>query len=71
MTSGLVIGAKNLIVTRELADEIREGEVQKKYYILVEGVVKEERFQIKSYLKKIEDRVIELESFEEIGRAHV
>lgn len=65
LTSGLVIGAKNLIVTRELADEIREGEVQKKYYILVEGVVKEERFQIKSYLKKIEDRVIELESFEE------
>ena len=64
-TSGLVIGAKNLVVTRELAEEVREGNTEKKYYILVDGVVKEDNFTLKSYLKKEETRVIELTSYEE------
>lgn len=63
-TSGLVIGAKNLVTTREISQEIRDGNVEKKYYILVKGIVKEDKFKIKSYLKKIEDRVIETEKQE-------
>ncbi|WP_349763876.1 RluA family pseudouridine synthase [Fusobacterium sp. SYSU M8D902] len=64
-TSGLVIGAKSLVVTRELAEEIRERRVDKKYYILVDGIVKKRDFIIKSYLKKIDDRVIELDKKED------
>lgn len=64
-TSGLVVGAKSLVVTRELSEEIRERKVDKKYYILVEGKVKRREFQIKSYLKKLEDKVVELEQYEE------
>ena len=64
LTAGLVIGAKNLMVTRELAEEIRDGNVDKKYYVLVEGVIKTESFQIKSYLKRIEDKVVELKRYE-------
>lgn len=64
-TSGLVIGAKNLIVTRELSEEIKNNRVRKRYYILVQGKIEEKKFAIKSYLKKIEDKVIELDKFEE------
>ena len=64
-TSGIVVGAKSLVVTRELSEEIRERKVDKKYYILVEGKVKRREFQIKSYLKKLEDKVVELEQYEE------
>ncbi|MHD0318145.1 RluA family pseudouridine synthase [Fusobacterium sp. THCT1E2] len=64
-TSGLIIGAKSLVTARELAEEIRNRNIDKKYYILVEGKVKEREFIIKSYLKKIEDKVIEVEEFEE------
>ena len=63
-TSGLVIGAKTLSVTRELAEELRDGNTEKKYYILVEGVVKEKKFTLKTYLKKEETKVIELDSYE-------
>ena len=64
-TSGLVIGAKNLIVTRELAEEVREGNTEKKYYILVDGIVKDDNFTLKSYLKKEETKVIELDFYED------
>lgn len=64
-TSGLIIGAKNLVTTRELSEEIRERNIEKKYYILVSGIIKEKTFSIKSYLKKLEDRVIELDKYEE------
>ena len=64
-TSGLIIGAKSLVIARELAEEIRNRNIEKKYYILVEGMVKNKEFTIKSYLKKIEDKVIEVEEFEE------
>lgn len=63
-TSGLVIGAKNLVVTRELAEEVREGNTEKKYYILVDGIVDKDKFTLKSYLKKEETKVIELDSYE-------
>lgn len=63
-TSGLVIGAKSLKVTRELAEEVREGNTEKKYYILVDGVVKKDKFTLKTYLKKDETKVIELDSYE-------
>ena len=64
-TSGLIIGAKSLVTARELAEEIRNRNIEKKYYILVEGIIKNREFTIKSYLKKIEDKVIEVEEFEE------
>lgn len=64
-TSGLIIGAKTLVVARELAEDIRNRDIEKKYYILVNGRVKEKEFKIKSWLKKVEDRVIEVEEFQE------
>lgn len=57
-TSGLVIGAKNKISTRLLTEEIRENRVKKKYYILVKGIIDQDKFVIENYLKKIEDKVI-------------
>lgn len=59
LTSGLIIGAKNLITTRELTELIRNREIIKKYYILVEGVIHEKNFTVKSYLKKLDDKVVE------------
>ena len=63
-TSGLVIGTKNLVINRELSEEIRERNIEKKYYILVEGKFKKKEFTIKSFLKRLEDRVVELEKYE-------
>ncbi len=63
-TSGIIIGAKTLPVVRELSEEIRERRVEKKYYILVDGIPKKNKFIIKSYLKKIETKVIELDRYE-------
>lgn len=63
-TSGLVIGAKSLVVTRELAEEIRERRIDKRYYILVDGKINKKEFILKSYLKKLEDRVVELDKYE-------
>ena len=64
-TSGLVIGAKNLVAARELSEEIKERKVDKKYYIVVDGKINKKEFVIKSYLKKLEDRVVELSSYED------
>ena len=63
-TSGLVIGAKNLVTDRELSEEIRDRNIDKKYYIIVDGKVEKKEFVIKSYLKKLDDKVVELEKFE-------
>lgn len=63
-TSGLVIGTKSLVINRELSEEMRERNIEKKYYILVEGKVKKKEFIIKSFLKRLEDRVVELEKYE-------
>ena len=64
-TSGLIIGAKSLVVARELAEDIRNRDIEKKYYIFVNGRVREKEFKIKSWLKKVEDKVIEVEEFQE------
>lgn len=64
-TSGLIIGAKNLVVARELSEEIRKRRVEKKYYIVVDGKIEKKEFVVKSYLKKMDDRVVELEHYEE------
>lgn len=63
-TSGLIIGTKSLVINRELSEEIRERNIEKKYYILVEGKFKKKEFIIKSFLKRLEDRVVELEKYE-------
>lgn len=63
-TSGLIIGTKSLVINRELSEDIRERNIEKKYYILVEGKFKKKEFTIKSFLKRLEDRVVELEKYE-------
>lgn len=59
-TSGLVIGAKNIRTARKIAEYIREREIEKKYYILVDGVIEQEEFFIENYLKKdeIEEKIV-------------
>ncbi|MDR3258108.1 MAG: RluA family pseudouridine synthase [Fusobacteriaceae bacterium] len=64
-TSGLVIGAKSLVVARNLAEDIRNREIIKKYYILVDGIVNDNEFEIISYLKKAEKKMIEVSQYEE------
>lgn len=64
-TSGLIVGGKTPPVIRELSKLIRERDSEKKYYILVEGLIKKKSFTTKSYLKKVEDSVIELDKYEE------
>ena len=58
LTSGLVIGAKNIKTAREIAKEIQLGSITKKYYILVYGKIEKEEFILENYLKKDEEKVI-------------
>ena len=58
LTSGLVIGAKNIKTAREIAKEIQLGNITKKYYILVYGKIEKEEFILENYLKKDEEKVI-------------
>ncbi|PID67325.1 MAG: RNA pseudouridine synthase [Fusobacteriales bacterium] len=62
LTSGLLLGAKNIRTARELAEDIRNNDIQKKYYILVHGIIDEEKygssFTLENYLKKDEDKVV-------------
>ncbi len=58
-TSGLVIGAKNLMTARKLSELFRRQAIEKYYLIMVEGVVEQDHFSITSFLKKEEDRVKE------------
>ena len=58
LTSGLVIGAKNIKTAREIAKEIQLGNITKKYYILVYGKIEKEKFVLENYLKKAEEKVI-------------
>ena len=58
-TSGLVIGAKNLITARKLSELFRQQVIEKYYAIMVDGVVEQDHFSITSFLKKEEDRVVE------------
>lgn len=58
MTSGLVVGAKNLPTARKLSDMIRHHMMQKIYVVLVEGIVEKDHFQLKNFLKKEQTRVV-------------
>ena len=58
LTSGLVIGAKNIKTAREIAKEIQQGNIIKKYYILVNGKIEKDNFILENYLKKDEEKVI-------------
>ncbi len=57
MTSGLVMGAKNLPTARKLSAIIRERAIHKEYAVLVEGKVEPQQFTIRNFLKKDNDRV--------------
>lgn len=63
-TSGIVIGSKNKIMTRILTEEIRENQINKRYYILAHGIISGKEFLIENYLKKIEEKVIVTEKNE-------
>lgn len=56
-TSGLVLAGKSLPVIRNLSKKIKEGTIEKKYYIIVEGVPKKKEFFLVTYLKKEEEKV--------------
>ena len=58
LTSGLVIGAKNIKTARDIAKEIQAGNIVKKYYILVNGKIEKDNFILENYLKKDEEKVI-------------
>ena len=58
LTSGLVIGAKNIKTAREIAKEIQQGNIIKKYFILVNGKIEKDNFILENYLKKDEEKVI-------------
>ena len=58
LTSGLVIAAKNIKTAREIAKEVQDGNIVKKYYILVHGTIEKNSFSIKNFLKKDEEKVI-------------
>ncbi len=58
LTSGLVIAAKNIKTAREIAKEIQAGNVEKKYLILVNGIIEKDDFILENYLKKDEEKVI-------------
>jgi len=58
-TSGLVIGAKNLVTSRKLSELFRQQAIEKYYAIMVDGLVVQDHFTITSFLKKEDDRVQE------------
>ena len=58
LTSGLLIGAKNIKTAREIAKEIQSGNIVKKYYLLVHGNIEKDNFILENYLKKDEEKVI-------------
>ena len=58
LTSGLVIGAKNIKTAREIAKEIQLDNIVKKYYVLVNGKIEKDKFILENYLKKDEEKVI-------------
>lgn len=57
-TSGLIIGGKTLPKIRELTEIIRERDISKKYYLLVEGDIEKNRFEIKNKLFNNGDKIV-------------
>ena len=58
MTSGLVIGARNLPAARKLSNLIHQRAVRKIYVALVEGRVEKDHFTLENFLKKEQTRVV-------------
>lgn len=58
-TAGLVVGAKNRITSRKLAELFWQQAIEKYYLIMVDGQVDQDHFTVTSYLKKEDDRVEE------------
>lgn len=58
-TGGIVIGGKNQIAMRKIAEIIREREISKKYYLIIEGKMKEKKVLRESYLIKNGEKVSE------------
>ena len=58
-TAGLVIGAKNKQAARNMSELLRRHEVEKIYFTMVHGLVKEDTFTVSSFLKKEDTRVEE------------
>lgn len=56
-TSGLVLGSKNLIKTRELTEKIRERDISKCYYVIVKGE-SPKNFKINNKLKDTGEKII-------------
>ncbi len=56
-TSGLVLGSKNLVKTRELTEKIRERDISKCYYVIVKGK-SPQNFTIKNKLKDTGEKII-------------
>jgi len=57
MTSGLVIGTKNLPAARKLSELIRQRKIKKIYVVIVEGKVEQDHFTLENFLKKEQTRV--------------
>ena len=57
MTSGLVMGAKNIGTARTLSELIRDRAIEKKYAVLVEGRMEKKHFTLSTFLKTDGDRV--------------
>jgi 23S rRNA pseudouridine955/2504/2580 synthase len=70
-SSGLVIGAKKLIVARKLSELFRNGEIEKYYSIMADGLIKKDKFRISSYLRKDTRRVREDANGEKGGKKSV
>lgn len=58
-TSGLVIAGKNAKVVRELSEELKNRNTEKRYYIVVDGIAERDNFKIVSKLSKEDTKVIE------------
>lgn len=57
MTSGLVMGARNLKTARTLSELIRKRAIGKTYLVLVEGVLENDHFTLNTFLKTEGNRV--------------
>lgn len=51
-TAGLLLGGKHLVAIKELSKEIENKNIHKYYYVLVNGLISEDKFEIRNYLKK-------------------
>ena len=61
-TCGIVIAAKNAQALREMNELIKQHKVQKKYLALCHGAPKNEKGELKFYLKKLADKNLVLVS---------